>query len=180
MHISDWLPTLYAAAGGNTLDLDPKLDGINMWKSLLDDLPSERKEVLHNIDDIYGIASLRVQDWKIVKGSTYNGEWDGWYGPSGHEEGQRYDVGQILGSKANKAISTVMTTVTPEMLRKIRHAAIIRCGERLSAEARFSNCKPLKAPCLFNIANDPCERDNLADRLVSAFQTVIRLYDQHS
>ncbi|KAL0266781.1 UNVERIFIED_CONTAM: hypothetical protein PYX00_009234 [Menopon gallinae] len=105
-----------------------------------------------------------------VKGSTYNGDWDGWYGPSGHEGRQRYDIGQILGSKANRAISSVMTTATPESVRKTRHAAIIRCGEKLSSEARFSNCKPLKEPCLFNIVNDPCERENLA----SSFPTVLK------
>ena len=25
----------------------------------------------------------RVGDWKLVKGTTYNGAWDSWYGPSG-------------------------------------------------------------------------------------------------
>ena len=25
----------------------------------------------------------RIGDWKFVKGTTYDGEWDNWYGPSG-------------------------------------------------------------------------------------------------
>ena len=25
----------------------------------------------------------RIGDWKFVKGTTYEGEWDNWYGPSG-------------------------------------------------------------------------------------------------
>ncbi|KAL1442904.1 hypothetical protein MTO96_030563 [Rhipicephalus appendiculatus] len=34
MHISDWLPTLYSAAGGNVEDLGD-IDGVDMWRSLV-------------------------------------------------------------------------------------------------------------------------------------------------
>lgn len=68
MHICDWLPTLYAAAGGDVRDLGENLDGYNMWNSLLDDLPSPRNEILHNIDDIFGNSALTMSQWKLVKG----------------------------------------------------------------------------------------------------------------
>lgn len=35
MHITDWLPTLYSAAGGDIGLLDPDLDGIDQWSSLV-------------------------------------------------------------------------------------------------------------------------------------------------
>lgn len=43
-----------------------------MWKALSEDLTSERTDVLHNIDDIYGNAALTVGEWKIVKGKFPN------------------------------------------------------------------------------------------------------------
>lgn len=45
-----------------------KIDGMDLWKALSEDLTSERTDVLHNIDDIYGNAALTVGEWKIVKG----------------------------------------------------------------------------------------------------------------
>ena len=34
--MTDWLPTLYAAAGGNLANLPAGIDGINQWPSLAD------------------------------------------------------------------------------------------------------------------------------------------------
>lgn len=83
MHISDWLPTLLEAAGGEQALAnlrDAKLDGMSIWSALVTDGNSPRKTVLHNIDDIWGSSALTVDEWKLVKGTNYNGAWDGWYG----------------------------------------------------------------------------------------------------
>lgn len=45
-----------------------EIDGVDLWNALSEDLTSERTDVLHNIDDIYGNAALTVGEWKIVKG----------------------------------------------------------------------------------------------------------------
>lgn len=66
MHISDWLPTLLTAAGGNTSNLN--IDGVNLWNALKDDTDSPRKSVLHNIDDIYRNAAITMGDWKLLMG----------------------------------------------------------------------------------------------------------------
>ena len=68
MSIEDWLPTLYSMAGGKVSDLPHDLDGFDMSKSLSENLPSPRNQILHNIDESRGIAALRIGDWKIVKG----------------------------------------------------------------------------------------------------------------
>lgn len=48
------------------------IDGINSWIPLSIDIPTNRTEILHNIDDIYGNAALTVDDYKILKGKERN------------------------------------------------------------------------------------------------------------
>ena len=50
MHITDWLPTLITAAGGNSSDISGNIDGMDQWQSLVHDGPFLRNEVLYNID----------------------------------------------------------------------------------------------------------------------------------
>ncbi|XP_021919137.1 arylsulfatase B-like isoform X3 [Zootermopsis nevadensis] len=162
-HITDWLPTLYAAAGGDVGYLG-EIDGINAWRALSEDLPSNRTSVLHNIDDIYGNAALTMGDWKIVKGSTYSGAWDGWYGPSGRGESLVYEPYQVMTSQAGRALARAGTTLTPSIIQTLRNQAEVICDSAsLYTHAGRNGCKPLTAPCLFNIRNDPCEQTNLAD-----------------
>lgn len=66
IHISDWLPTLLTAAGGDPSNLT--IDGMDMWHALSEDTESPRKMVLHNIDDIFGIAGITYGDWKFIQG----------------------------------------------------------------------------------------------------------------
>jgi len=71
MHVSDWLPTLLAAAGYDVTKETDNLDGMNMWETLKDEgIPSPRNEILINIDEqLYKNAALRVGDWKLVNQS---------------------------------------------------------------------------------------------------------------
>nr|CAD7415613.1 unnamed protein product [Timema poppensis] len=66
MHMSDWLPTLYSAAGLDTSRLG-KIDGIDMWKSLSEGTPSARTEIVHNIDEIEDYDTIRRGDWKYIR-----------------------------------------------------------------------------------------------------------------
>ena len=44
IHVTDWLPTLYTAAGGDVADLPEDIDGVNQWPSLANArVPSNRK-----------------------------------------------------------------------------------------------------------------------------------------
>ena len=44
IHVTDWLPTLYAAAGGDLADLPDSIDGVNQWPSLAEArVPSNRQ-----------------------------------------------------------------------------------------------------------------------------------------
>ncbi|RZF37524.1 hypothetical protein LSTR_LSTR008562 [Laodelphax striatellus] len=160
MHIADWLPTLISAAQGDTSVLE-NIDGVDLWESLLSNTPSSRKEVLHNIDDIYGSAALTVGEWKIVKGTTYKGQWDGWYGPSGRPDGHNkpaYNTPMIANSQAGKAVKAAGRPVKLGQILSIRNEAEVKCTNKDSKP-----CHPLQAPCLFNITDDPCEKNNVAD-----------------
>ncbi|RLU15878.1 hypothetical protein DMN91_011634 [Ooceraea biroi] len=163
IHITDWLPTLITAAGGDPSNLT--IDGMDLWNALSEDTESPRTSILHNIDDIYGVSAVTVGDWKLIQGSTYNGTWDGWYGPSGRE--WVYDVDGVISSTTGHAVATVGLSITAEMVRLLRENAMIKCPPRNDS---LPICAPLQEPCLFNIYQDPCEDNNLARQ----FPTIIR------
>ncbi|XP_043483335.1 arylsulfatase B-like isoform X2 [Leptopilina heterotoma] len=187
MHIADWLPTLYSAAG-----LDPKnlgtIDGHDLWSTLVTEKNNPRSEILINIDEIANYAAIRRGDFKYVIGSTKNGEL--WYGETGREEEQQiegclptYNPQEILMSKAGVAISGAITSKQIQQMRivrenesspslkskiqillqseiiKLRNDAEVICNVKKEDEV---TCNPIEAPCLFNIKEDPCERINLA------------------
>lgn len=78
MHITDWLPTLMAAADGR---IDKAIDGINQWDPIVQDGESRRREVLLTVEDsdrnMY--ASYRAGDFKVVVGNV-TGLSNGYYG----------------------------------------------------------------------------------------------------
>ncbi|CAG9795258.1 unnamed protein product [Diatraea saccharalis] len=55
-HVTDWLPTLVTAAGGN---INHKIDGINQWAVLMNNETPQRNEALITIDDLNGWAAFR-------------------------------------------------------------------------------------------------------------------------
>ncbi|XP_022829572.1 arylsulfatase B [Spodoptera litura] len=165
-HIADWLPTLYSAAGGET-SVFKNLDGYDLWEALSNDLPSQRTKIVHNIDDIFGSASITVDNWKLHKGTNYNGTKDYWFGPTGRDG--EYNVDLLYKSYAGVAINNITTLPNKERIMSIRDASTIKCN---SAKP-INECKPLKAPCLFDIQEDPCELKNLADEKPDILQALM-------
>nr|ATE50192.1 arylsulfatase 4 [Phyllotreta armoraciae] len=176
MHISDWLPTFSSIAGLDSSQI-PKIDGLDMWKSISEDDTSPRTEILYNIDDPGRWGGVRQGNWKYIYGSTSNGVKDKWY-PS--NEVRSYDIDQVLSSKTAISLAGLITQKTiknkhsnspHEDLRIInerdvqdlRAKATIFC-EDVEDQLEEFKCDLLKSPCLFNIYDDPCERVNLAER----------------
>lgn len=152
MHITDWLPTLYYAAGGNVSNLN-ELDGINMWDTLSHGKTCPRTEVLLNIDPISKVSALRVGSYKVIQGTLFNGIWDGWYGPSGREN------------------NTLQYMFENKSLKKPEVNSELLCHKKCK---NVTACFPGNSPCLFNVDEDPCEFNNLADQKPDILNTLLR------
>ena len=75
MHVSDWFPTLYDAAGGDVGSLGD-IDSHNMMDILTGKSESSpRSEVLINLDPIYNSKGIKVGRYKYIL-NPYN-LWDG-------------------------------------------------------------------------------------------------------
>lgn len=76
MHVTDWLPTLLTAVGGQSLDLGD-IDGLDQWQSLKDEsVNAVRQGLLYNIDPIFDNAAIRVGNMKLIVGEP-----NGWRPP---------------------------------------------------------------------------------------------------
>nr|UNO37543.1 sulf1 [Psylliodes attenuatus] len=175
MHIADWLPTLIDAAGGDSSKICD-IDGMTQWTALSEDEPSNRTEILHNIDDQYGNAAVTVGPWKLLKGTTYNGTWDGWYGPSGRKN-YNYSVPLVIHSPAGEALRHINRAPTVDQIRTMRHQATIECFTSKSFE---NTCNLLEKPCLFNIEDDPCEFHNQAKSFPKIVENLLKVLNAYN
>lgn len=175
MHVTDWLPTIFTAAGGDLGLLEPDLDGVDQWSSLQYDLPSPRDDILINIDEITRNAALRFNNWKLIVGTTSNGNFDSYFGDSGKTniEEQSYNTSAVADSPAGQAIKQVTyTPLSENEYISSRRQATLKC---LNPKAKRTPCTPSNGEvCLFDIRIDPCEENNLATFLPSVVRRMKR------
>lgn len=69
MHITDLYPTLYSAAGGD-LEKVGRIDGVNQWETINYDKPSNRTEILLNIDELQNYSAFLGYNgrYKLING----------------------------------------------------------------------------------------------------------------
>ena len=147
---------------------------MSIWSELNYSNNSKRVQILHNIDDIYGSASITVGDWKLHKGTNYNGQWDSWYGPEGLRNTEDYDIDGLSKSIAGLSLSKIGMLPSASRILELRKNATVKCTNI------SSSCLPLKAPCLFNVIKDPCEQNNLADDYPEILEIMLETLSKHN
>ncbi|XP_077516111.1 arylsulfatase B-like isoform X1 [Amblyomma americanum] len=161
LHITDWLPTFYALAGGSVSELGP-LDGRDIWATLSQDEPSQRSEVVYNIDPLWGYAAIRRDRFKIVVGSHFDGKFDLHFPiPGGQGPLLWQDLDALMEqSTAAEALRALYGKQELGFPSDWRTNASLRCPEgTCSDESRF---RSLDNVYLFDLDEDPCECINLA------------------
>ncbi|KAF2898700.1 hypothetical protein ILUMI_07475 [Ignelater luminosus] len=161
IHVSDLMPTLYAAAGGDVEDLG-KVDGVNHWPVLTETETSKRSTLLINIDEVYNSSAIIGKNgrYKLVNGSTTYLETDeGFYGEDGLNDGNPvYNISAILNSPVNQAIRGNLIL---RKIKKIRKKTVLgNCRKHLS---KYQSCR-YNDFCLFDLVRDPCETTNIAKK----------------
>uniref|UniRef100_A0A1B0FLM3 Sulfatase N-terminal domain-containing protein n=1 Tax=Glossina morsitans morsitans TaxID=37546 RepID=A0A1B0FLM3_GLOMM len=175
MHITDWLPTLLTAISDNPVSplTHSEIDGISIWRALSEDEPSPRKIILHNIDDIWGSSALTVGDWKLLKGTNYQGAWDGWYGPAGDRDPRLYDYKAIRLCLTGRALEALNMLPTTADIIRLRSQSNINCNVRMPYLKQGTKCNPLQEPCLYNIKDDPCEHYSLTQKYPNILDSIL-------
>ncbi|KAL3223824.1 hypothetical protein MRX96_027132 [Rhipicephalus microplus] len=157
MHIVDWLPTLYSAAGGNVAQLGP-IDGFDMWRALSEGTECPRKEILHNVDPNNRAMALRVGRYKLVVQAPKNDtKLKNNRHPMKGMDNPLDDLTRLRArSRSAKVFKSLFGTLRFETDKNWTQEATVKCSPEASIKP------PEKGPYLFDIEQDPCESRNLA------------------
>jgi len=84
VHVTDWLPTLVTAAGGDPAVVEG-LDGVDQWAALTGHTQHPRTQMLYNIDPLHNAknesnGAVRLGPFKLIRGDP--GKPDGWIPPA--------------------------------------------------------------------------------------------------
>ncbi|KAJ8733210.1 hypothetical protein PYW08_001508 [Mythimna loreyi] len=158
MHITDWLPTLIAAAGGS---VPTAIDGVNQWNSIMQDGKSKRNEVLIAIEDgSNSWAAYRAGDYKIVVGNV-TGLSNGYYGAelmvNKRTPPEYYTA--LRTCDMTRAFEQIGIYLDLDYARQTRRMATIK-QEDTARDATSCIPTPTRG-CLYNVRRDPMESNNL-------------------
>uniref|UniRef100_A0A673B5M3 Arylsulfatase B n=3 Tax=Sphaeramia orbicularis TaxID=375764 RepID=A0A673B5M3_9TELE len=162
IHISDWLPTLVGLAGGSTNSTKP-LDGFNVWNAISKGHASPRLELLHNIDPLYNdIAPCPGSEKKLTLAQVDSG--DSW-----------------TKSGFNVSIHAAIRFSKWKLLTGYPGCDIWfpRPGHNSSSETRTSDVDPLKSVMLFDIENDPEERNEVSAQFPAVVEYLLDRLNHH-
>lgn len=165
IYSADWLPTLAQVAGFN-IPNRARLDGLGQWNTLSQGRPSPRFDVLHNVDPVTPYESYLFRNFKYING-TVNPAQDTWLGDIPTDENPRPDsyLKELQDSLAWKSVTSLRNKpLSVQTVLNLRNQAQVRC-KKYELRNMTTACEPRIAPCLFDIAADPCEQNNLANKI---------------
>ncbi|XP_045494398.1 arylsulfatase B-like isoform X1 [Colias croceus] len=161
MHITDWMPTLLAASGG---EIDEKIDGVNQWPAILQGQKSPRKEVFIAVEDRNTIyAAFRAGDYKIIIGNV-TGLGNGYYGAEylANKAAPPDYFSSLVTSDVAKVLETLGINYDYGEVMSTRRAAMVKQIDQVRDQ---EPCLPSPTRgCLYNVQKDPSESHNLWSR----------------
>uniref|UniRef100_A0A8C6V0D1 Arylsulfatase B n=1 Tax=Neogobius melanostomus TaxID=47308 RepID=A0A8C6V0D1_9GOBI len=151
IHISDWLPTLVALAGGRTNSTKP-LDGFNVWNTISKGHASPRLELLHNIDPLF-------KDLGPCNKSSYTDKGTSW-----------------ADSGFNVSIHAAIRSSNWKLLTGYP-GCDFWFPKPTGNKSNILEMGPLKPVMLFDIEKDPEERNELSAKFPAVVDNLLsRLY----
>ncbi|XP_075526791.1 arylsulfatase B-like [Dermacentor variabilis] len=169
LHMVDWAPTLYAAAGGDVSDLGD-VDGRNLWKALTTGEGEGRDEVLLELEGEQRTSALLSGRYKLVErlSGPKDEAHDGRVPPPRGQPPNDLDLDDLMrSSDAWKALQGALgdpsSSSTPTSPRADwRMEATVHCGGNDGSGDTASNFDPHDSLFVFDVVSDPCETKNLA------------------
>jgi arylsulfatase B len=167
-YVADLLPTLNTISQAN-FKINGKIDGHDQSMALKYNLISPRNELI-TIDDVLGYSSYIFYGLKVVNGSSSNGKFDGYLGSNNNSF---YDIKNYTSNVLKSRVSeSLKSSLSKYAIERLRASIKIQCSNSI-----FKNpCDLLKSPCLFDLINDPCEENNLADKYPFLFRPLYNRY----
>ncbi|XP_022825451.1 arylsulfatase B-like [Spodoptera litura] len=158
-HVTDWMPTLIAAAGG---EYNGTIDGINQWNALTTNDTSLRQDVLITTDDLKEYAAFREGNYKIIIGKVepQESEYYGMELKKSRLPGFLYENVLLSSDTARVFRETLFINIDLEMAAtKRNYSDLYRNINNTDAERL---CIPTNAKgCLFDLSVDPAESNDL-------------------
>lgn len=161
IHLTDFFPTFNSLLNAG-FKIEKSIDGIDQSEILKKPFTVDRKDQLRNTIEVIGAgrwsySAVFRDEFKYVKDSNWGGVWDLWYGTNDNVDvnADKY-FDNLRKSKTWKAIKS---TVSESQIEDFKNAAKVSCAH----DSEVNKCYLLEKPCLFNIFDDPCEQNNLAE-----------------
>ncbi|XP_058803399.1 arylsulfatase B-like [Phymastichus coffea] len=166
-HVTDWLPTLYSAAGGDLHDLPP-IDGVNQWDVLSIGTGNVRDRILLNIDEVTRTEAAIYQRFKLVRGSLFRGYYDNVESDTGRgRDVPQYNTTKVLQSAVSDAIRQHLggPVIQASSMWHLQAQATVLCRPNITNmlyvnRPTLTSCND--SECLFDLSSDPCETNNIA------------------
>ncbi|CAH2105719.1 unnamed protein product [Euphydryas editha] len=159
MHITDWMPTLLAAAGG---EIGTEIDGINQWNSIAGNGEPKRKEVLIAVEDsamnVY--AAYRAGDYKVIVGNV-SGLSNGYYGAEFMrlKDSPPDYFSSLRACEVAKVFESFGLYLDYDKVSTMRKASSI---QQIDPVRDLTPCEPSPLRgCLYNVRRDPTESHDL-------------------